>query len=153
MASTEEPGRSGGSDTLQCFVRRFCRDSEGLEQKPSTHYHLTLFGRHPLHPQVNDVVGDFTSLSLLEVTDSTQGSFEARARQLQEQLWKDLDHRYVGGVQVQRDLAKLQGENQELSCPWFSPAPSFANNGRNDHDPEAWLGMLYMKLLRRRRCG
>ena len=28
---------------------------------------LTLFNRLPLHPQVNDLVGDFTSLTLLEI--------------------------------------------------------------------------------------
>jgi amino acid adenylation domain-containing protein len=70
---------------------------------------LTLFNRLPMHTQVNDVVGDFTSLTLLEVDNSRRESFEQRARRLQQQLWDDLDHRYVGAVSVLRDLAKSQG--------------------------------------------
>src|SRR6185503_6848916 len=47
---------------------------------------LTLFNRLPLHPQVNEIVGDFTSLTLLDMDCSTIESFEARARRVQEQL-------------------------------------------------------------------
>jgi amino acid adenylation domain-containing protein len=70
---------------------------------------LTLFNRLPLHPQVNDIVGDFTSLTLLEVDNSQRESFESRARRLQQQLWSDLDHRYVSGVRVMRELARVRG--------------------------------------------
>lgn len=77
-------------------------------EKPQFTLNLTLFNRLPLHPQVNDIVGDFTSSILLEVDDSTQDTFEARAQRLQEQLWKDLDHRCVGGIQVLRELSRIQ---------------------------------------------
>ncbi len=72
---------------------------------------LTLFNRRPLHPQVNQLVGDFTSLTLLAVEPPPTTSFAARARQLQEQLWADLDQRAVGGVQVLRELARHQGRS------------------------------------------
>jgi amino acid adenylation domain-containing protein len=71
---------------------------------------LTLFNRLPLHPQVNDVIGDFTSLTLLAVDYSAAASFEERARHLQEQLWTDLDHRLMTGVQVLRERAQAQGK-------------------------------------------
>ena len=67
---------------------------------------LTLFNRLPLHPDVNRLVGDFTSLTLLEIDHRRGGSFEERASALQQQLWRDLDHRYVGGVEVLRELAR-----------------------------------------------
>ncbi|MFL6261097.1 MAG: non-ribosomal peptide synthase/polyketide synthase [Thermoanaerobaculia bacterium] len=70
---------------------------------------LTLFGRLPLHRQVNDLVGDFTSTTLLTVERGEAETFEARARRLQERLWSDLDHRYFSGVQVMRELASRQG--------------------------------------------
>ena len=70
---------------------------------------LTLFRRLPLHPQINALVGDFTSLTLLEVDCRGQRSFEERARLLQEQLWRDLDHSDYSGVRVLRDLARTQG--------------------------------------------
>ncbi|MFZ6027918.1 MAG: non-ribosomal peptide synthetase [Chloroflexota bacterium] len=69
---------------------------------------ITLFNRLPLHPQVNHLVGDFTSLFLLAVDHRQPGSFAARTRRLMKQLWLDLDHRFVSGVQVLRELARRQ---------------------------------------------
>ncbi len=69
---------------------------------------LTLFNRLPLHPEVNALIGDFTSLTLLEVDHTQPGTFEERARDLQAQLWQDLDHRYVSGVRVLRELQRVR---------------------------------------------
>jgi len=43
---------------------------------------------------VNRVVGDFTSLVMLEVKTVPGTAFKARATRLQKQLWSDLDHRW-----------------------------------------------------------
>jgi amino acid adenylation domain-containing protein len=77
---------------------------------------LTLFNRFPLHPQVNDVVGDFTSLTLLEACGSGE-RFEDRARRIQERLWEDMDHRYVGGVQVLREMGQASGGTRKALMP------------------------------------
>ena len=69
---------------------------------------LTLFNRLPIHPDVDRIVGDFTSLSLLEVDASTPGSFEERARRLQNRFWQDLEHRVVSGVRVLRELTRAR---------------------------------------------
>lgn len=78
---------------------------------------LTLFNRLPLHPQVNDIVGDFTSLTLLEVDNSTADTFTNRAVRIQKQLWQDLDHRYFTGVEVLRELGRRQGSRQSALMP------------------------------------
>jgi amino acid adenylation domain-containing protein/non-ribosomal peptide synthase protein (TIGR01720 family) len=78
---------------------------------------LTLFNRQPLHPQVNELVGDFTSVVLLEVDVSGDEGFEARARSLQARLWQDLDHRAVSGVRVLRELARTQGRAAGVAVP------------------------------------
>ena len=70
---------------------------------------LTLFNRLPVHPQVNDIVGDFTSLTLLEVNGASGYTFTERAQNIQRQLWEDLDHPYIGGVRVLREYARLNG--------------------------------------------
>jgi amino acid adenylation domain-containing protein len=76
-------------------------------KSPLFSINLTLFNRLPLHPEVNQIVGDFTSLTVLAVDNSGQDSFEARSRRIQKQLWNDFDHRYVSGVQVLRELGAL----------------------------------------------
>ena len=79
-------------------------------KSPHFTINLTLFNRLPLHPQVQQIIGDFTSLTLLEVDNSQPAPFEMRARRLQERLWEDLDHRHVSGVRVLRELARRQEE-------------------------------------------
>jgi amino acid adenylation domain-containing protein/non-ribosomal peptide synthase protein (TIGR01720 family) len=79
--------------------------------------HLTLFNRLPLHPEVPRLVGDFTSLILLEVDATGRASFEMRARRLQQRLWQDLEQRYVSGVRVLRELAQLHGRRPSAAMP------------------------------------
>ena len=78
-------------------------------KNPRFTINLTLFNRLPLHPQVNDILGDFTTLNLLEVDRSVVDTFADRVRRVQKQLWEDLDHRYVSGVRVLREMARMQG--------------------------------------------
>ncbi|WP_437616684.1 amino acid adenylation domain-containing protein [Sorangium sp. So ce834] len=66
---------------------------------------LTLFNRLPLCDDMEHIVGDFTSVTLLEVDHHGGRSFLERAQALQRQLWKDLDHRLYSGVEVLRDCA------------------------------------------------
>lgn len=75
------------------------------------------FNRLPLHPQVNDIIGEFASFTLLEVDNSEQDPFTVRARRLQEKLWKDLENQYVSGVRVLRELSKAQGRTSGAVMP------------------------------------
>lgn len=69
---------------------------------------LTLFDRIPLHPQINDIAGDFTSIVLLEVNRKglLLDSFVKRIEALQKQLWQDLDHHLYSGIEFLRELSK-----------------------------------------------
>ncbi|HZF07300.1 MAG TPA: amino acid adenylation domain-containing protein [Thermoanaerobaculia bacterium] len=86
-------------------------------RSPRFTINLTLFHRIPFHPQVNRILGDFTSLTLLEVDALSGSTFELRARRIQERLWTDLDHRYVSGVRVMRELARSHGGRTGASMP------------------------------------
>ena len=97
------------SDILSCWSKT-----------PHFTINLTLFNRLPLHPQVNEIVGDFTSLTLLEVDNSTVATFVERAQRLQTQLWQDIDHRYVSGVAVQRELRRERGTYQAMGVVFTS---------------------------------
>ena len=70
---------------------------------------LTFFHRLQGHPRINEVIGDFTSLILLRVSAAHDTSFMACARQIQEQLWKDMEFRYFSGVRVLQELSRNQG--------------------------------------------
>ncbi len=69
---------------------------------------LTVFERLPVHPQVQELIGDFTRTLLLAV-DSPQAAFQDRALELHRRLLDGLDHRDLNGIEVLRRLARLKG--------------------------------------------
>lgn len=82
------------------------------------------FNRMPLHPQVNEILGEFASFTLLTINNSGQDSFETRARRVQEQLWRDLDHHHVSGLRILRELGQLQGRMTAAMPIVFTSLPS-----------------------------
>ena len=85
----------------------------------SPHFTLNLLyqNRPPLHPQVGEVVGNFSTTLLLEVDNSPRDTFEQRARRVQQRLWSDLEHTQVSGTQVLRELALAQGTGAAAAMP------------------------------------
>ena len=90
---------------VQCFAEVMRRWSK------TEHFtlNLTLFNRLPFHDEVNGILGDFTSLTLLEMDYREAKDFGARLKDTQFQLWSDLEHRYFNGVEVQRKLSQAAG--------------------------------------------
>lgn len=69
-----------------------------------------------VHPQMAGLVGQFASFTLLE-TSGAEPTFAARARGMQDQLWRDLEHGEVSGVTVLRELARRQSGGTEARMP------------------------------------
>ncbi|MDC0714166.1 amino acid adenylation domain-containing protein [Stigmatella sp. ncwal1] len=94
------------SETLACWSRsaRFTLN-------------VTLYNRRSSHPRVNDLIGNFSTLSLLEVDLRSREPFADRARRLQERLWSDLDHSAFSGVQLMRELARSGRASVEAVMP------------------------------------
>jgi amino acid adenylation domain-containing protein len=67
---------------------------------------LTVMDRPPLHPELAGLVGDFTTVSMLEVREGRSGGVRDRARRLQRQMLEDLDHLDFSGVEVLRALGR-----------------------------------------------
>ncbi|MCB1054530.1 MAG: amino acid adenylation domain-containing protein [Acidobacteria bacterium] len=101
---------------------------------------LTLFNPLPLHPQVFDIVGDFTSLALLSVDCTSGATFAARARAVQRQLGRDLEHSQVGGVRVLRELARQRGVATAAMPVVFTS--SLVDRGPRDDAATAAEGIL-----------
>ncbi|MFR9730642.1 amino acid adenylation domain-containing protein [Saccharopolyspora sp. MS10] len=70
---------------------------------------LTLFNRLPLHPEVPDLVGDFTVLGLFDHRTSAELSVAAKLRGVHDELLRDIDHNLFDGVDVQRLLKTTRG--------------------------------------------
>ncbi|WP_440049381.1 condensation domain-containing protein, partial [Klebsiella pneumoniae] len=72
--------------------------------QPEFTLNLTLFDRRPLHPQINQILGDFTSLMLLSWHPGE--SWLHSAQSLQQRLSQNLNHRDVSAIRVMRQLAQ-----------------------------------------------
>ena len=99
-------------------------------KSPQFTMNLALFNRISLHPQVNDILGDFTSVTLLAVDNTATETFTARALRLQRQLWQDLEHRYFSGVRVMREINRRQGRTPTAMPVVFTSAIGFDGLGQ-----------------------
>ncbi|HIK08630.1 MAG TPA: amino acid adenylation domain-containing protein [Trichormus sp. M33_DOE_039] len=108
-----EAGITPSGILLAAFAKILSRWSK----QPHFTLNLTLFNRLPLHPEVNQIVGDFTASLLLEISSAGCNSFLELAHRIQTQLWDDLDHRYFSGVEVLRQLARQQQRVTEALMP------------------------------------
>ena len=77
---------------------------------------LTVFERPRLHPQIDELAGDFTSLLLLDF-EPFAGSFAEGAHRVQRKLLAALQHRAFGGVQLLRELARRRGDRRPPAMP------------------------------------
>ncbi|MEV0788576.1 amino acid adenylation domain-containing protein [Kribbella sp. NPDC050459] len=90
--------------------------------QPAFTLDITVLNRLPVHPQVDQLVGDFTSVSLLAVDADRRLPLRERARALQAQLWQDLDHGSFTGIEVVRELARTPGRPKALFPVVFTSA-------------------------------
>lgn len=91
------------------------------------------FNRLPVHPQVNDIVGEFTSLILLAAGGDASLPFEVRARQLQQQLLRDQAHDSFTGVQVMREIARREGAQRAAMPVVFTSTFGLAEQADTGH--------------------
>lgn len=75
---------------------------------------VTMLNRMPLHEDVNKIIGDFTSVTLLETQTDDRNIFIENMKQVQAQLNADLDHNSYSGVKVLRDLSKVRGQENSM---------------------------------------
>lgn len=101
---------------------------------------LTRFNRLDLHPDVSELIGDFSSLTLLEVDNHSGSTFGDRCQKLQEQLWQDLDHPHVSGIVVEREIKRLSGNRQDITMPVVFTSALGVNKGSDD--PVHYFGKI-----------
>ncbi|HEU4360689.1 MAG TPA: amino acid adenylation domain-containing protein [Mycobacterium sp.] len=71
---------------------------------------IPLFHRESIHPEINRVVGDFTSSIMLDVDVTENTTVTERARQLQRRMYESGRHTGYSGLDVLRDLSRYRGE-------------------------------------------
>jgi amino acid adenylation domain-containing protein len=78
---------------------------------------LTLFNRQLQHPQVGQLVGDFTTVTLLAADPRPDQPFGSRARRVQQQFMRDLEHVSYSGIRVLQERARRLGGGPAAAMP------------------------------------
>jgi pyochelin synthetase len=105
---------------------------------------LTLFQRPPVHPRIGEIVGDFTSLTMLAVDTEPGEPFADRAARLQRQLMRDLEHSSYSGVRVLRERARRTGGGPDAAMPVvFTSAVTLAEEDRPDRGRRFFGELVY----------
>ena len=99
---------------------------------------LTVLGRQDCHKDINKVVGDFTSLVLLDVDLENAGSFSEAARMTNALLFEDMDHGLFSGVSFMRELSRKKGNDAAFMPYVFTSAIGLLNS----MDAESLKGMV-----------
>jgi amino acid adenylation domain-containing protein len=79
---------------------------------------LLFLNRSPIHPDARNIVGNCSSTVLLETDNRAVDPFAVRARRLQGQLARDLEHSQVSGVEVLRRLNASRGASGRATMPF-----------------------------------
>ncbi|MEW5290010.1 amino acid adenylation domain-containing protein [Erwinia papayae] len=115
--------RDEGLTPSALLLSAWCAVLSAWARQPALSVNLTLFDRQPLHPQIEQVLGDFTSLLLLAW--QPQPDWRGSAHRLQQRLRQDLLHREVSAIQVMRQLAQRHGEVATAMPVVFTSALGF----------------------------
>ncbi|MFE2104599.1 amino acid adenylation domain-containing protein [Kitasatospora sp. NPDC059463] len=116
-SAVKETARRRGLTPSAVLVTVYADVLRRWSKRPELTLNLTLFNRPPLHPQLGEVIGDFTSLVLLETRADAGDSFTARAKQLHHQLLDDLGHSAYSGIRVLRERARRLGGRPGAAMP------------------------------------
>lgn len=107
-------------------------------KQPEFTLNLTQFRRLPLHPEVEELVGDFTTLNLLRVDNEQGRNLTEKIQIIQKQLMADLEHSLYSGVEVERALANKWNDTQGS----LMPIVFTSGLGGRELNEEEWLGTL-----------
>lgn len=103
---------------------------------------VPLFGRQPLHPDVDSLVGDFTSSLLLDVDLTGLPTAAERAAAVQDAMRTAAAHAAYPGLSVLRDLSRHRG-TQVLAPVVFTSAlglgPLFGDEVTAQFGTPAWI--------------
>ena len=88
------------------------------------------FNRLPLHADINRVIGEFASFTLLACTRDKDTTFSQYANTIQKQLWEDVENPWVPGVTLLRELAKITNQSNVVMPFVFTNMPEESLDGK-----------------------
>ncbi|WP_028935451.1 phosphopantetheine-binding protein [Pseudonocardia spinosispora] len=121
VAALVAAGRRHGVTTAMTVATVFAEVIGAWSTAERFLLNVPMFDRPSTHPDIDRVVGDFSSSVMLEVDLRDRVPFVERARQVQRRMHADAAHGAYSGLEVLRDLSRRRGE-QVLAPVVFTSA-------------------------------
>lgn len=91
---------------------------------------MTVLNRKPLHEDILKIVGDFTTLALIEMRSKGKNqSFLDRVKATNKSIFNSLDHSNFSGVEMIRELGRRNGREASMMPYVFTSAIGLLGNG------------------------
>jgi hypothetical protein len=96
------------------------------EWSSNAHFAINVpqFDRRPVHPEVDQLVGEFASFTLVVCDFSLPATPAERCRVMQKELWDVLAHSDVSGVTLIRERIRLLGRGSAMFPVVFTANPT-----------------------------
>ena len=107
--AVRERARQHGVTPASVLATAFAEVLSAWSARPDLTLNLTLFDRREVHPDINNILGDFTSLLLVAHRPTAGDGWLDLVRRFQEQVWSGMEHNAVSAVWVLRELARRTG--------------------------------------------
>lgn len=92
---------------------------------------ITMLNRPAIHSQVNDVVGDFTEVDILEINPKYPSDFIDRTKKIQNQLWEDISHSAFSGIDVLREINRKNNKKTIIPVVYTSTVGAAEAGGKS----------------------
>lgn len=127
--------RKEGITTSALLLSVYSSVLSSWSKNDSLSINLILFDRKYLHPHIEQVLGDFTSLLL--VSWEPENKWRESVQKLQKRLQKDIVHSDVSPMYIMRKLALERGHNEALMPIVFTSA--LGNGDKKFLSKNSWL--------------
>ncbi|HEX2926727.1 MAG TPA: amino acid adenylation domain-containing protein [Ruminiclostridium sp.] len=85
--------------------------------QPHMAVNLTVFNRYPFHEEVNKLIGDFTSVLVLDIHLKEGTDLLEQAKDVQDTLFDALEHRLYDGIEFIRDITRQNQMGMKAVMP------------------------------------
>ncbi|MET8307435.1 amino acid adenylation domain-containing protein [Micromonospora sp. NPDC005173] len=104
-----DAARAHGVSPAAVLATAYAEVLSAWSGRPDLTLNLTLFDRREVHPDIDHVLGDFTSLLLVPHRPGAADDFLTLVRRLQERMWDGMEHNGVSAIWVLREIARRTG--------------------------------------------
>lgn len=103
---------------------------------------LTLYNRPGDIPGIERIVGDFTSINLLEIRLDGEKSFAENLKAVRSQLIDDLEHSDVSGIEVLREFNRSSQSSRTASFPIVFTSALSDKHSEVESSGASWLSTI-----------